>query len=184
MKITLDASAVRELFPEDSEARVQLSQAVIAEYARKTLPKYLDQHLRDHVELIANDALKASINNDDFKAGITEALDEYMQTRFPSLQMLHSGKRKIREETRKVAAAQITDSIHDILSDELGAIRDSIKTQVAEIAPQYLGAMHGDYVSRLVETYSANAIKKAYQSLEKNMLTELEKFKEYGNEQF
>jgi len=43
MTIKLDAKAVRELFPEGSEARLQLSNAVVAEFVKRDLQKHIEK---------------------------------------------------------------------------------------------------------------------------------------------
>ncbi|HDM8192315.1 TPA: hypothetical protein P0E30_003748 [Vibrio harveyi] len=174
MKISLDASAVRELFPEGSEARVQLSQAVIAEYTRKTLPKYLDANLRSEIANVVDANLTAQ-GSDEIRAGIRDALDEYVQSRMPSLQMLNQGKDKIRAETRKIAKQQISNAVHDALSDELKALGEEVKTKVTELAPMYLATFREQSVTNLVRNYSTKAVERALKELEKEMQQDQEK---------
>lgn len=60
IQIKLDASAVASLFPEDSEARPELQQAVINETVRKIVDRELSatrQHIADQCQKVVKEAL-------------------------------------------------------------------------------------------------------------------------------
>lgn len=52
MRIQLDTHALEALFPEGSEARVELQNAVIANYARKMKDNFLDEEVRKLVKSV------------------------------------------------------------------------------------------------------------------------------------
>ncbi|APU02496.1 hypothetical protein [Aeromonas phage SW69-9] len=56
MKIQLDTKALEALFPEGSEARVELQNAVIANFAKKMQEKHLEGVTREQIQKAVRDA--------------------------------------------------------------------------------------------------------------------------------
>lgn len=90
MTIKLDASAIRELFPEGSEARLELSRAVIAETIRKMDTKIISQLTKvmademkpvlDEMEKRSRENAATLLENKSYGLPLTDGVKEKIKT--------------------------------------------------------------------------------------------------------
>ncbi len=167
MNITIDAEAVRELFPEGSEARLQLSQAVIADYASKVLPKCFDNQLRIEIAKKVEASLDALAPcNKEPKAGI----DEEVEVTFDGV------------ANCSINAGRAYDVNLDISFETEAEYLRNFKAMAENISDETLIAIlkerNHPYPKGLVDmvrNYSTKAVELALKELEKEIQQEQEK---------
>ena len=137
MKIQLDTGAMNALFPEGSEARVQLQNAVIANFARNNLDKYISQEMKKTVEQVAR-AEMAKKRPDILNYAAKEALDEYFKNHWGNLSLIGSGRAKLREEAKKAAIEALKDAAHDAVWQELTTGIEKVVSEAKKHIPEYL----------------------------------------------
>lgn len=171
-QIKLDASAMNALFPEGSEARVNLQNCVVAEFIRKNVENYLKADTRDAVndavkllfadgkieatdpDLLRDKVLKmvrinyrnsiALADDSQFKLAVEKEVKDIAIKNREELFSLIKEKAKT-EFTQHSNAAE--DRVHKLLAQNSKAIRDAVESYIDanldEIMRNKLAAMMG-----------------------------------------
>ncbi|MGL4475132.1 MAG: hypothetical protein ACRCT7_11895 [Shewanella sp.] len=132
LKLTLDASGVNALFPEGTEARVLLSQAVVAEVVKKTVPKYID----DTVNKAIKDAFNGSTGEhmSALNDGVNQGIQEYVHSRYNGLKFTDRAKSEISDEVKKLSESEIerliTRSVQKHYEEKMISLRDRIDSAI------------------------------------------------------
>ena len=128
IQLRLDSAAIEKLFPEGSTARVDLQQAVIAEFVRKTVKPYAlgsDIELRisrARSEAIreVDDAIKSCYAKEVERAGLT-------LTKEWSPQLSSETRAMIRNAAFTEVRQTITDSIDEKIKETMNRINGTIE---------------------------------------------------------
>ena len=162
MKVQLDTGAMNALFPEGSEARIQLQNAVIANFAYKMQDKYISNEVRKVVNetmdiagterqigkkiralldaefKVVNKGWYASIFNVNDQSKIATAINDYAATQASSIRvdLEKDAKRKIddmMEYSKGRVMRAITDTVEKVEADMVRRVEQRITAKMDEL---------------------------------------------------
>lgn len=146
--LRLDASAVTAIFPEGTEARVNLQNAVIAEFVRKNIkPSLLGQDVADQIERARADALNAIKKRADdakhtYLAELGVSVDGYSRV------LLSDSVRSKIQESAKMA---VHIEINSVIREQVNAAAEKLRGTIDHDAKAA--------VNRLVDSEIREAVK-------------------------
>ena len=110
MKIQLDSSALAALFPEGSDARIELQRCVIAEFTRRSLAKDMNASIANTVAAYLNEA----------KREYTTTIDRLIGEQFAGSWNICDVKDKsaLHEAIRKRCYAEFTRFVKEVTDAE------------------------------------------------------------------
>jgi len=140
IQLRLDAQALAALFPEGSEARVELQRAVITEFAKQHIKPSMVTH---NVESLVNAAKSAAV---------ADALrDLGMGTGYPGskFELSHQFKRRILEQAadavnslvRDMVAVSITEHAHSVnvhVDAQMKGLKAAIEHKIASVTDEFI----------------------------------------------
>lgn len=144
MQLRLDADALAKLFPEGSQARVELQNAVVAEFIKK--------HVSD--KLVADDVQRL------IKSAKSEAVTEVMRelgvhSQWGNVVLSDTFKNKLKEQVRE----QVTSHIHQSATDAAMTLREDLGPMIEkrielladQIIEKRIGKELGDRLSKAIQ---------------------------------
>lgn len=128
ISIKLDAAAVRELFPEGSQARLDLSQSVIAETVRRLPAKseIQDFTTRHVLQYFTNSALEKHMNNQSWGNSLSEKTKQLVQAEAAS---------QFRKFSEDFVQKEMTKKVQEMKDSILSQLKLSIDNQLSIVAP-------------------------------------------------
>jgi hypothetical protein len=147
IKLQLNAEAIEALFPEGTQARIELQNAVVAEFTRKHLrDKALGDNVQAQIERARADALDAVKRAKS--AVVDQALTEIGAGKnYNGVYLSDTMKREIAEQARRA----VRDEIAKDVTEHVQAAAANLKAQITESAQSA--------VSRLLDTEIRAAVK-------------------------
>lgn len=148
IRLHLDTNAVDALFPEGTQARVELQQAVIAEIIRRKIkPGALGESVAAQIERARSDALDA------IERAKAEMADKVLRDQ--GVTKDHWGCIELKNE----AKATIDEAARQAIRDEIEkAIREQVKSQVEKLKFEITVRTEGA-ISRMIDSEIRNAVK-------------------------
>lgn len=146
LTIKLDTNAVRSLFPEGSDARVELQRAVMANIAKDIGRSVgVDHALMAELQAVAERAGK-------------QAMDDYIAKKGTWLDPQYALTDQIRARVTKLVREQMDGEIRSVVLGELKAIEDKILDRITKQLNEY--ADHN--MSKITETYIQQAVRNRF----------------------
>lgn len=125
--LRLDASAIYSLFPEGTQARADLQQAVVAEFIRKNIkPSALGDDVRDQIERARSDALSAIKSAKDEMTAKVLADQGVGKVIWGHVELKNEAKQAINEAARAAVRDEISKVIREQIETQAQALRGTI----------------------------------------------------------
>lgn len=157
MKLQIDTNAMLALFPEGSEARVQLQNAVIANFARKMQDKYIDSN----VQTVVRETVNFVGTEKQIGQKIREELDKEFTTHrdgwYNTIYKLDDKKKIARaiEEFASNQACKIRVDMEKGAKETIDRQFEYAKSRVLRAVEEVVGKAEADMVRRVEQRISA-----------------------------
>lgn len=135
--IKLDTKAMNALFPEGSEARVDLQAAVIKNFINRNA----DNFLSEKIEQTVKEHLIATVgpaNVDILSEAANYALRKYIDSHWHGLKLSGKGQLLIIDEVKQVAAKHIEKLVRDTANEMLSDGVEQAVLHAKKIMPDFI----------------------------------------------
>lgn len=157
MKLQIDTNAMLALFPEGSEARVELQNAVIANFARKMQDKYIDsgvqQVVRETINFVGTEQQIGAKIREELDKEFTKSRDGWYNTIYKL-----DDKKKIAKAIEEYASNQASTVRIAMEKDAKSVIDRQLeysKSRVLRAVEEVIGKAEADMVRRVEQRISA-----------------------------
>lgn len=147
IQLRLDADALASLFPEGSEARIELQRAVVAEFARKHLGKLVPEEVQTIVR-------KAQ------KEAVTEILREYR-----IVNQWGNATSELTESFKTTMKAHVRDAVSAEINTSLKLQIDSINKDLLNTMPSYIERQVEVKTNEMIATAVRARFEEAFKTL-------------------
>lgn len=154
--LRLNSQALNDLFPEGSQARVNLQQAVVAEFVSKNIkPKNFGEDIQQQIESATED-VKKTING--AKVSVTNAMLKELgvvKGGWGEIVLNDEIKQKINDAVKQTIDMQVQSAINAHIADKVsklsGAIEHNVQAAVGRMVNKEIGDAVKARVSNVLE---------------------------------